>query len=288
VPLLWGGTFIAGRIASTQLAPVNSALLRFTFAAIALLVYLGATEGFSQVRRLTAKQWAGCLGLGLTGIFLYNIFFFAALGILPAGRTSMFVPLNPVVTVLLAYFIFRETLSPRKIVGMALALIGVWIVVTQGDLLKLASAFGRGEVLMLGAVSSWAVYTLISRRMLDRLSPLLATTMAACTGLILLLLYALATQNFAQTISAIFAISTDVLLSLIFLGVLGTAVAFVFYNQALKTLGAAKTVVFNNLVPIFGVLLAWLILHEPVTPSLLIGGAIAVAGVFIVNWVSKK
>ena len=71
--------------------------------------------------------------------------------------------------------------------------------------------------------------------------------------------------------------------SLAFLGILGTAVAFVWFYEGIQALGMSRAVVFNNLVPLFGVLLAWLILNEPIHPSLLLGGALAVAGVFLVN-----
>jgi drug/metabolite transporter (DMT)-like permease len=283
VPIIWGGTFIAGRIASNQLAPIDSAIARFVFAAISLLLALQLTEGFSQVRRLTKKQWLGCFALGATGIFLYNVFFFGALKILPAGRTSMFVALNPVITVILAFVVLREKLSRLKVFGMALALLGVWTVVTQGEFSRLLSAFGKGELLMLGAVTSWATYTLISRKLLAGLSPLLATTMASCCGLLLLLFYAVTTQDIGNSWQTMRSMNANTFWSLLFLGVLGTAVAFVWYNQALKALGAAKTVVFNNLVPVFGVLQAWLILNEPLSLSLLVGGVIAIAGVFLVN-----
>ncbi len=287
VPIIWGGTFIAGRIASSHLAPIDSAIARFVFAVFSLLLALQLTEGFSQIRRLTKRQWIGCFALGATGIFLYNVLFFGALKILPAGRTSMFVALNPVITVILAFIILREKLSRLKVFGIALALLGVWTVVTQGEFSRLLSAFGKGELLMLGAVTSWAVYTLISRKLLAGLSALLATTMASCCGLFLLLAYAAMTQDIGSSWQAMCSMNASTLWSLLFLGVLGTAVAFVWYNQALKALGAAKTVVFNNLVPVFGVLQAWLILNEPLGLSLLVGGAIAITGVFLVNWVPK-
>jgi drug/metabolite transporter (DMT)-like permease len=284
VPIIWGGTFIAGRLAAQQLSAVNAGVLRFAFAAIALLIALSFTEGFSQIKKLSVRQWLGCAVLGLTGVFLYNIFFFAALGILPAGRTSMFVALNPIVTVLLATVFLKEKLSILKVLGIALALLGVWTVVTDGQFAKLLSAFGRGELLMLGAVASWAVYTLVSRILLAGISPLVATTMASCCGFVFLLLYALLSQDLGQAFANIMTINSTTLWSLVFLGVLGTALAFVWYNQALHVLGSAKTVVFNNLVPVFGVLQAWLLLNEPLGASLLVGGVIAVTGVFMVNW----
>lgn len=77
--------------------------------------------------------------------------------------------------------------------------------------------------------------------------------------------------------------TAEVWFSLAFLGLLGTALAFVWYYEGLRQLGAARTVVFNNLVPVFAVLISWLVLNEPLNLSLIIGGVMAIAGVFLVN-----
>jgi drug/metabolite transporter (DMT)-like permease len=287
VPAIWGGTFIAGRIASAHLEPTSSGALRFTMAFVALCIALHFSEGISTLGKITKKQLIGTAIMGASGIFAYNLLFFGALAILPATRTSLFVALNPAVTVILAFFVFREKLSLQKIIGILIALIGVTIVVTKGDFSQIATSFGTGEIMMICAVSSWAVYTLASRWTMANsdvtISALKATTIAAGWGMIFLTLHAapsLVKTNFN-------AIPFSVWVSLFFLGVIGTAVAFVWYAQALQQLGAAKTVVFNNLVPVFGVFFGWALLGENLSFSLLLGGAIAVTGVFIVNWVKK-
>jgi drug/metabolite transporter (DMT)-like permease len=287
VPAIWGGTFIAGRIASAHLEPTSSGALRFMMAFVALCIALHFSEGISTLRKITKKQLIGTAIMGVSGIFAYNLLFFGALAILPATRTSLFVALNPAVTVILAFFVFREKLSLQKIIGILIALIGVTIVVTKGDFSQIATSFGTGEIMMICAVSSWAVYTLASRWTMTEvnvsISALNAITIAAGWGMIFLTLHAapsLVKTNFN-------AIPFSVWTSLFFLGVIGTAVAFVWYAQALQQLGAAKTVVFNNLVPVFGVFFGWALLGENLSFSLLLGGAIAVTGVFIVNWVKK-
>jgi drug/metabolite transporter (DMT)-like permease len=279
VPILWGGTFIAGRIISAHLTPATAGLIRFMFALTALLLTLKFTEGFGGLRRLSPKQWLGSGVLGATGIFAYNLFFFSALAILPASRCSMIVALSPVMTLLLARIAFNEKLTRRKTLGTVIALLGVWIVITRGDLSQLLVSVGQGELLMFGAITSWAAYTLVSKTLLTGLSPLLTTTLAITWGSVFLALTAI--FEFPKVSLASFI--PEVWLSLLFLGVLGTAVAFVWYNQAIQKLGAQKTVVFNNLVPIFGVVFGWALLNEPLTSSLVLGGFIAVLGVFIVN-----
>jgi drug/metabolite transporter (DMT)-like permease len=279
VPLLWGGTFIAGRVISAHLPPATAGFIRFVFASLALLVALHFSEGLSALTRVSRRQLLGTMALGATGILAYNLLFFTALSVLPAGRTSLIIALNPVVTLLITALLLGERLSPLRWFGVTLALVGVWVVVTRGDLSQILQSLGKGELAMFGAVCAWAVYTLVGRRLLQDLSPVLATAMAALWGTLFLGLLAL--RDLPQLHAADFL--PEVWAGLVFLGVFGTAVAFVWYYQGIRQLGAARTVVFNNLVPVFGVLLGWSILGEPLSVSLIAGGAMAIAGVFLVN-----
>lgn len=283
VPILWGGTFIAGRVISAHLPPATAGFVRFVFATLALLVALHFTQGLRAMTQVTRGQLLGTLALGATGIFIYNLLFFTALSVLPAGRTSLLIALNPVVTLLLAAALLGDRLSAMRWLGVGLALLGVWVVVTRGDLSQIMQSLGKGELSMFGAVCAWAVYTLLGRKLLQSLSPLLATLWAAIWGTLLLGLLAL------RDISSVHAgsFTPEVWAGLVFLGVLGTAVAFVWYYEGIRQLGAARTVVFNNLVPVFGVLLGWLILGEPLSASLLAGGGLAIFGVFLVNRVKE-
>jgi drug/metabolite transporter (DMT)-like permease len=269
--------------------------LRFMMAFAALCLALHLSEGLRTLSKVTKKQFIGTAVMGVSGIFAYNLLFFGALTILPATRTSLFVALNPVITVILAFVLFDERLTLQKMTGIAFALTGVTIVVTRGDLSQVISSFGKGEIMMLGAVTAWAIYTLASRWTMAIPPPMTtgartlaisatkATTMAAGWGMVFLSLHA--APNLLQTDFTLIPLA--VWASLFFLGVIGTAVAFVWYAQALQQLGAAKTVVFNNLVPVFGVFFGWLLLGEILSKSLVLGGLLAVIGVFIVNWVRK-
>lgn len=283
VPLIWGGTFIAGRIVSGQLPPAVGALGRYLIATVVLLVFWFASEARASnskpLTQLDRKEWLFVLGLAATGILIYNLGFFAALGLIPASRTAVFVALNPAFTIVLTVLLFRERMVWTRWLGVALALVGVWIVITRGDLLQLFQSIGKGELLMLMAVAAWVGYTLIGRQVLKTMSPLKSTLWASIFGTLMLSFFAL--PSFANVKAAQFTM--PVVLSLIFLGALGTAVAFVWYYQGVQRLGTSRTVVFNNLVPIFGVLLGWLILDEAISISLLVGGSIAVVGIFLVN-----
>lgn len=278
VPAIWGGTFVAGRLLAAELPASVGALLRFVVASAALLATCLLVE-----RRLpwpTRRQFLATLGLGATGVLAYNLLFLGALALLPASRTSLIVALNPAITIAAAAVIFDERLSARRWLGVAVALAGVLIVVTRGELAGLlGGAVGAGELMMFAAVCAWAAYTLIGRGLLEGLSPLAATTWATLLGTGMLALTA------APRLGAVdwAAISPAAALSVLYLGLLGTAVAFVWYLRAVQVLGPARTVIFNNLVPVFGAAFGVLLLGEPLSASMLFGGAVAVGGVMLVT-----
>lgn len=138
VALMWGGTFIAGRIVTAELSPTLSALLRFGFAAILLVLILLKSTG--RFPNLSVQQHVYAILMGLTGVFAYNLFFFAALSRIEAGRTALFVSLSPILTILVMRIFFQERLGRINYLGVCLALFGTLIVVSKGEFF---AAFAR-------------------------------------------------------------------------------------------------------------------------------------------------
>jgi drug/metabolite transporter (DMT)-like permease len=278
VPVIWGGTFIAGRVLALAVPATVGATLRFVAASAALLTASLLLEG--RLPRLDRRQLAATLALGATGVFAYNLLFLGALTRMPASRTSLIVALNPVVTIALSAWLFEERMTRLRLFGILLALAGVWTVVTRGDPLgSLAGAVGPGEVMMFGAVCSWAAYTLIGRGVLRGLTPLAASTYASLFGTAMLA--AVAMPDLLRLDGAV--LSPAAIASVLYLGLLGTGVAFVWYYRAVQRLGPSRTVIFNNLVPIFGAGFGVTLLGEPLLPSMVVGGALAVTGVMLVS-----
>ncbi|CAN7256293.1 DMT family transporter [Pseudoduganella sp. LjRoot289] len=281
VTLFWGGTFIAGRVLAQALPPLTAASGRFTVAAALLLLLVWKLEG--GLPRLNRSQMAMTAALGFFGVFLYNLCFFAALARMPAGRTALFVALNPIVTALASALLFRERLGPLKWLGIAIAFLGAAVVITRGDpagaLHDIGQSVGMGEVLMFCAISSWAAYTIIGRAALKGLTPLAATTCAALWGLAFLA----AGAAFETPAIAWSGFGWRIWASILYLGVFGTVLGFVWYYEGVKAIGPSRTAVFNNLVPVFGVTLASLLLGESILVSMVVGGALAIAGVTLTN-----
>jgi drug/metabolite transporter (DMT)-like permease len=278
VPAIWGGTFIAGRIVALSLPPAAASVLRYALACVAMVVAARFLEG--GLPRLNRWQMAATFGMGATGIFAYNLFFLSALSHLSASRTSLLIALSPIVTILLASVLLGERMSAARWTGVVLALVGVWIVISRGDITgSLGNALGRGEVLMLCGVVAWAAYTLIGRIALTGLSALAATTYASLWGTAMLACVA----AFDLRAVKLEDFTPIVILSTLYLGLFGTALAFVWYSQGVQRIGAARTVVFNNLVPVFGASFGVLLLNEPLLKSMMVGGAVAVIGVMLAS-----
>jgi drug/metabolite transporter (DMT)-like permease len=278
VPAIWGGTFVAGKHVVAVFSPMMGSFARYVIACVALLVAAFVLEG--GLPKLSRRQWLGTFVLGTFGVFAYNLFFMASLEHLPGSRAALIIALNPVITITISSLVLKESLSARRWLGVAIALFGVWIVISRGDIASIASAgIGAGELFMLAAVTSWALYTIIGRKVLGGLTPLAATNYAALWGT--LLLAAAAAPEFGSLTMAEF--DWTMIGSLLYLGVCGTALAFVWYYMSVKKLGTAVTSIFNNLVPVFGVLISVVLLGEHLLTSMLVGGAIAIAGVMMVS-----
>lgn len=279
VPAIWGGTFVAGKQVVATLSPLMGSFARYVVACVALLTAAFLLE--RGLPRITRKQVAATLVLGALGIFAYNLFFMASLERLPASRAALIIALNPVITITISALFLRERLSPRRWFGVAIALLGVWVVISHGELANIAGAgIGAGELCMFAAVTSWALYTILGRRVLaSGLTPLASTNYAALWGTAMLALAA--APHLGELRPAQF--DWRMTASLLYLGVFGTAVAFVWYYTSIKRFGPSIASIFNNLVPVFGVAISVLLLGEPLLPSMLIGGLVAIAGVMMVT-----
>lgn len=279
--LFWGGTFIAGRVLAQAMPLMTAAAGRFAVAAVLLVVLAVRFEG--GLPRLNRSQALTTAALGLTGIFLYNVFFLGALARIPAGRTALFVSLTPIMTALLASAVFGERLGWRAWLGICVALVGAAVVITRGDpagaVSDIGSSFGLGETMMMLAVASWAAYTLISRKAMESLSPIAATTYATLWGLAFLAMGAAGEVGSIPWMS----LGWQAWAAIIYLGAIGTVLGFIWYYEGIRAVGPSRTVVFTNLVPAFGVMLSAVLLGEDILASMLVGGTIAVVGVTLAN-----
>ena len=279
----WGGTFIAGRALAGSVPPGTAAFVRFAIASVALLILCRLIDG--RITVPPKRLWLPLLLLGLTGVFSYNMLFFTGLKSIEAGRAALIIALNPLAITIFATLLFREPLSLRQGLGVAVSLVGALFVISNGHpAALLTGGFGPGELAILGCVASWATYSLIGRSVLTTLTPLTAVFYSSCIGCLLLAVPA----SREGSLTAILSYSASDLASLLFLGLFGTAAGFSLYYQAIRKIGATRSGVFINLVPFFAILLSWALLDEAIKPAVLSGGLLILAGVSLTNMVPGK
>jgi drug/metabolite transporter (DMT)-like permease len=274
----WGGTFIAGRVIAGRVMPFSAAFLRFAIASALLLSILRHREG--RFPRLGRGALVGVVALGLTGVFTYNVLFFSGLARIPAGRASLIIATNPIVIAVFAAMIFKERLTGLKCIGILLSVTGALIVISKGDpAFILHGGIGTGELFIIGCVLSWAAYSLIGKTVMRDLSPLAAVALSSAVGAALLLVPALGEGMMAHLSGYRWQDWT----SLAYLGIFGTVIGFVWYYDAIRIIGPSRASLFINFVPISAIVLAYVILAEPVTLSLAAGAVFVATGVYLTN-----
>ncbi len=281
--LLWGGTFVAGRLLAAELTPSSSAFLRFLIAGVALTPILIFSE--RKVTLPPRNTLLPLLLLGATGVFLYNVLFFFGLKHIGGGRASLIIACTPLAISVSGIIFLRERPTLLKGFGILLSLAGALVVISNGHLESILSlSFGVGEKALVGCVFSWTAYTIIGRSVLRSMSPLSSVYYSCLAGTFLLLAPALG----GGLLHDISSISAPGWLCLGYLGVFGTALGFSLYYAAINRIGTTRAGVFINLVPVFGLLLSWLLLDESVTPTVLSGGLLVLTGIALTNFKSRQ
>lgn len=279
VAVAWGGTFIAGR-SLAGVAPMFSACLRFVLASAALSLFLLLSgKGF---RRVNVRQAIVVTLLGFCGIFSYSFFFFSGLQYISASRAALIVALNPAVMTLIAYLFYRERVTALKVLGIVLCFCGVALVVGGGEAQGAAGARGwLGEALIGGCVLSWSAYSVFCKTVVRQLGPLHTVTYSIYAGTVMLVGYAAATG--VLRMDAVWRFSMAEITSLFYLGVIGSAVAYIWYYEGIKQIGVARASVFIALNPLSAVLFGAAMLGEQLTLATLLGGVLIIGGIVVEN-----
>ncbi|MDR2310297.1 MAG: DMT family transporter [Brucellaceae bacterium] len=285
VSVIWGGTFVAGRFLAGEMPPPLIAALRFLLASITLAIYLLITG--TRLPLPNYKQWASLAFLGFFGIFTYNIFFFLGLQSTEASRASLIIAINPAMIAIAASIFLGEQLSKQKILGIFLSLFGAGTVIMSRGELSSSLAVSKGDILILGCVASWVIYSVFSPNLSRVLGPFATVTYSIWLGTAMLVVSALFSQPVATIPASIEQLGAAQWISLIYLGAFGSALAYILYYEAIRRVGAMRSGAFIALNPITGVFFGWLLFSETITSSIFAGGIAVIAGICAINWTRK-
>jgi drug/metabolite transporter (DMT)-like permease len=281
VTMIWGGTFVAGRFLAGSLSPLFAASLRFLLASIALLLFVWQAR--APLQRPSARQWLQLALLGFFGIFFYNLCFFYGLHYINASRASLIVALNPAVIGLASWLLLKERLGRAKVAGIAICIAGASIVIVSRNSQLLASNADAwiGDLLIFGCVLSWGVYSLFSRELNQTLGPVQTVTYSILLGTAML--WATSALRGELSVDTLASLGPQQWLSLMYLGVLGSALAYIGYYDGIRKIGATRSGVFIALNPLTAVILGALLLGEQLTLTMCLGGGLILTGIYLSN-----
>ncbi|HEV2107944.1 MAG TPA: DMT family transporter [Thermomicrobiales bacterium] len=278
--LLWGGNFAAIKLLLRDLQPLDAVFIRGTGAAIFFALAVLATR--HPRLRMPREDWIRLVAIGIIGVTILNLAVLFGQSMLPASLASLIVTSNPVFTALISRLALGEPLTSRKIAGIALAFVGLVIVLRWGGVGSEGFGLGRlqGVLILMIAPFSWAIYTVLSKPLLARHSSVHIAAYSTIIGALGFLPIPLVRSG---TIARIQAMSLTGWEAALFATLISFVFAYILWYRGLRVLTASQAAVYIYLVPVFGLLSAWLVLGEQPTIFLLLGGAVILAGVILTN-----
>jgi drug/metabolite transporter (DMT)-like permease len=275
-PLLWAGSFIAGKWAIKDFSPEITSLLRFFLASVVLLP-------FAFKRPPARDAWnSRNLGvvflLGLTGMFGYHVLFYYSLKYTSAGNASLIISTDSLLTVLLAVLFLKERLSVRKAAGIAIGFGGVVWVISDGALTHLlVHGPNSGDLLALSAALAWAIYSVLSKPIAHLFPSFDLSWMTYVVGLVLLSPWLLAQEARHSLVTA----TPWGWASVAYMALFATGIGYFLYLKGIHEIGAVATSKYAFLVPVYVLALAWLFLGEPVPPHKVLAAGVIILGLWI-------
>jgi len=267
--LVWSFSFLAAARLRVSLGLLDSLAARF------LPVVLGAGLLLLWRRPLSLPRssWWKVAAMAVLGVPAYNLFFFHGLKTVPSGTAALVIALNPAFTAVLARLVLGERFGPRKTLGLLLALAGVFVVIRFGSDKPVDWPYLSSALLLALAPLSWALYTVIGRRMPAAADALDTTYALLFVGGLPLVL--LASPQLARTLAA----DRGALGAALYLALPCTLFGYAAWIWALKRLPAGEVAAFVFLNPPLATLWAWLFEGQPLRPPFVIGALVLLLGV---------
>ncbi len=274
--LFFGGTWVAGKVGVDAIPPVTLAAGRFAIASLLLWLWAKTKQPSGRPPRLGDLPLI--LGMGLTAIAGYNMLFLYGLKLAPASDGAVIVPgLAPILTATLAALVLKERIGRWTVAGLLTAVVGLLLVLTPGE--TQASSRLLGDILFVAGALCWAIYSVIGKTATARFHPVNATLYGTVTGTVLLIPVAIVERGW----TALAAAPLVSWIGLLYLAVLGTVLAFVFFYEGVRRIGAARAAAFAFLVPVFGVVSSVLLLGEQIAGATIVGGLLVLVGLYLVQ-----
>lgn len=269
---IWGGMYVVSKVVLDIIPPFSLVSLRLFLGALTLAIVLGV-RGFPKINQ---KQFWQVVGVGFVGYGISLGLQFLGTKLSTAANGSLVTSATPAFVLLFAWTLLHEKITSRRLIALILATLGVVAVIDPRSA-QLNPDLFLGNLLLLGAAVTWALYSVLVRRTTQTLDVLLFSLVAFLGGLPV----SLPASAWELNTVGVGVIGLGVVGGVLFLGIISTALAMVLWNTAFVYLDASLASLTFFAQPVVGTLLGWLFLGERITPLFLFGGFLIGLGLVI-------
>ncbi|WLD58282.1 DMT family transporter [Salinispirillum sp. LH 10-3-1] len=283
--LFWGGNFVLGRAVSAEIPPIALAWWRWVLAMAVILPF--AAKGLWQVRAVLRREWRYLLLVSVLSVSVFNTFVYLGLQTSPATNALLLLSSGPVMILGFSWWLFSERINAQQVFGITLSLVGVIIIVTEGNPLALDALFagGAGNLWILSAVIAWALYSVLLRKRPAEISGTVFFALTAVVGWLCLTPFFLF-EHFVQ--GRVMVFNTTAALSIGYVGFFASVLAFLFWNRGIQMLGANRASNSIHLIPVWGLLLASVLLGERLLTFHWLGMGLIIAGILLASVLARR
>ena len=274
--LCWSGNHILARAVHGDVPPMAMAFWRWVVAVVVLLPFV--VRGLWVHRAIIRQHWRMLVLLAAVGLSLNHGFLYLALNSTTAINVGLITAIAPIMIPLVAFALDREVIKLQQLIGIMISLAGVMIIITRADAdILLGLRFTPGDLYAVVTPVAWAVYSVLLKRLPVTLPPMVFMMVISIMGAALLLPF----YGWEVEIVGGFALNAANILTLLYMGVFPSLIAYIFWNQGVARIGASKAGPFNYLIPVFTVGLAVLLLGEVVRVYHAAGAVLTVIGIYL-------
>ncbi len=282
-PFFWACNWIVGRGLHSDIPPMAMTFFRWLFAILIL-----APFAWPYVRRdwpIFRANWKTMLMLGAIGVGTHNSLAYLGLNYTTATNGVILNSFIPVMIVTLSWLILRERLAPLQVAGVAVSLAGVFTIITQGSLATLLSlTVNVGDLFIILSMAMWSVYTIALRWRpagLNVMSFLLVVAIIGDACVLPLWLAEMALGHYIHW-------SWTNVAALLAVALFSSVLAYLFWNRGVEEVGANVAGLFVHLMPVFGIVLAWLFLGEALAAFHVAGIALILTGIWLTSRYGRR
>jgi drug/metabolite transporter (DMT)-like permease len=269
---IWGGMYVVSKVVLEIIPPFTLVTLRLILGILTLAIVLALRGGL----KVTRQQFLQVFGVGFVGYGISLSLQFLGTKLSTAANGSLVTSATPAFVLLFAWILLSEKITMRKFIALLFATVGV-IAVIDPSAAKLDPELFLGNLFLLGAAVTWALYSVLVRKTAQNLDVLPLSLIAFIGGLPIVVPAGVWELNTV----GVGAISLGVVGGVLFLGIISTALAMVLWNNAFAILNAGSASLTFFAQPIVGTLLGWYFLGEKITPLFLLGGVLIGIGILI-------